>query len=48
MLANIRFFHYLCNAFGNALRLWAAAQQRPSKLASAFALHHNCIVIRKN
>ncbi len=27
---------------GNALRVWAAAQQRPSKLASAFALHHPC------
>ena len=26
----------------NALRVWAAAQQRPSKLASAFALHHPC------
>ena len=23
-------------------RVWAAAQQRPSKLASAFAWHHTC------
>ena len=26
-------------------RVWAAAQQRPSELASAFALHHTCSVI---
>ena len=28
-------FLYLCNAFEMQLRVWAAAQQRPSKLASA-------------
>ena len=31
-------------AFEMQRRVWAAAQQRPSKLASAFALHHNCSV----
>ena len=41
-LACLLIFLYLCNAFEMQLRVWAAAQQRPSKLASAFALHHTC------
>ena len=34
-LACLLIFLYLCNAFEMQLRVWAAAQQRPSKLASA-------------
>ena len=46
-LRNIREPQWECCTFalvirGLQVRVWAAAQQRPSKLASAFALHHTC------
>ena len=37
-------FLYLCNAFGDALRVKAAAQHSSSELGSAFTLHRSCIV----
>ena len=40
---NVVPLHYI----KDVVRVWAAAQQRPSKLASAFALHHTCQCIWK-
>ena len=37
---------YLCSAFGDALRVKAAAQHSSSELGSAFTLHFTCIVKR--
>ena len=36
---------YLCSAFGDALRVKAAAQHSSSELGSAIALHFTCTVI---
>jgi len=46
-LHNSKIIRNICNVLENTLRVWAAAQQRPSKLASAFTLHHTCRALGK-
>ena len=38
---------YLCSAFGDALRVKAAAQHSSSELGSAFTLHFTCNVLER-
>ena len=40
--AYLPIFLYLCDAFGDASRVKAAAQHSSSELGSAFALHFTC------